>query len=727
MAVRGPASGKSAATLRQHIKNKGVLLLAHNAVYNVRAFASPFRSLMILRIFRLSLVAVSLAGIALAQSTPPAAPAPAPAAAPATSLPIAGDDTPIAAMKLSDATLDSVLQLLEMWTGRIILRPQALPPATYTLNIPRPMPKSEAIHALETILAYNQVGVVPSGTNFLKVVAIQQVRTEAPEMLTGSALALPPSGKLMAKVFTLDFLRVADVNTQIGPFLNPQMGPPTIFDKTNAFLITDSVSNLQRVELLLREIDKPSTTGLVPRFYTLRNGAKASDVVNKIKTMFSGALNVQLGTALSYSADDRTGQIILLADPRQYDLFDSLIAKLDIKADPNTRNEVIYLKHAEAKLVAPLLSQLVNGQATAAKNSGGGSGTRPINLNPQPAAPGAAPQPIAVNSLPGATGDSSEFSGLLSIFPDERSNAIVISGTVDDIRLIRELVAKIDIILAQVRIEVIIAEVTLKDTDKSGISALNLTVGPNANKVTQITNFSTTFAGWAVTNGVVNPLAFDAAFADAGSRTHVKILSAPSIMTTHAKEAEIKVGQSQPVVSGTQSTPVSSTTTNTGFSTNSQVQYKDITIDLKVTPLIGDDGSIQLKIDQRVDDLLGSTKIDQNDLPIIGTRQATSFINVYNDQMIVLGGLQRTKNGNDRAKLGFLTEIPIISNLFGSRTKTVERTELLLFIRPHIVPPGDGSEDARKNIDHLSNKDQVDQFLKDPSKQSKDSLIERLK
>ena len=79
--------------------------------------------------------------------------------------------------------------------------------------------------------------------------------------------------------------------------------------------------------------------------------------------------------------------------------------------------------------------------------------------------------------------------------------------------------------------------------------------------------------------------------------------------------------------------------------------------------------------------------------------------------MIVLGGLQRTKNDTNRAKVGFLAEIPIISHLFGSRTKTAERTELLLFIRPHVIPVAGGMADARETIDQLSNKDQINEFL----------------
>ncbi|RFC50648.1 MAG: general secretion pathway protein D [Verrucomicrobia bacterium] len=677
---------------------------------------------MSLRFILLSLATCFVSG-ALAAPTPRPAPVPVPEVA--ATPPSVPDD--LVSLKLADADIDTVLSTIEIYTGRTILRPQALPAATYSIKIVKPVPKAEAVLALETLLALNGVGVAPLGDKFLKVVALAQVKNEAPELIEDSTLGLPPSGRIATKLFQFEFLRATEFIPQIIPLMSPGIANGIVtLDKANAALITDSISNLQRVENLLRLLDRPSSHGLTPKFYTLHNGAKASDLVNRLRTMFQGPLASQLGSATSFSADDRTNQVILLADARQYPLFDELVEKLDVKADPNTRNEVIYLKHATAKDVATLLSALVSGQNAAQKSS---ESARPNALQPAlTAAPNApnVPAPAAPASVTLGEG-TTNFSALVTILADDRSNAVVVSGTVDDIRLIRDLVDKIDIVLAQVRIEVIIAEVTLTDTDKSGISALNLTVSPNTKTgALQITNFTGSVAGWNVSAGVVNPLSFAAAMTDAGSRHKVKILSAPTIVTTHNKQASFAVTQQQPVITGTTSTPTSGSST-TGFSTNSSVTYKDIGIQLKVTPLIGDDGSIQLQIDQVVDDVLSNVTIDNNQQPVIGHREANSFVNVNDGQMIVLGGLQRSANTADRNKLGFLHEIPILSHILGGRTNEVDRTELLLFIRPHVLRPEDGSADTTKKIDELSNKGQIQQFLTDPVRPAKDSLIEKLK
>ena len=629
----------------------------------------------------------------------------------------------INSLRLRDAPLDLVIDRLEAWTGRIVLRPQALPPTAITLNIPQPVTKSEAIQALVSVLALNNIGVVEMGEKYLKIVELaNKTRTEAPELITESTLDLPASGKVASKIFDLQNLKAQEFVPQLNSLLNVQLGGAILFNNTNAFLVTDSISNLQRVEQLLRTLDRPASTDFSPKFYPL-HFAKASDLASRVKQMLQNPGQQALGNSLSLSADDRTNQLVLIADSRQHPFFDALIAKLDVKADPNTRNEVIYLKHATADKVATLLSTIVTGQTAAASKANGGAAktqtgtanTSPFNP-PEPAAkPVANAQPAtkapAPASAPTDGSDSdTQFSSLLTVTSDERSNAVIISGTGDDIRLIRELVDKIDIVLSQVRIEVVIAEVTLSDSDKSGISKLGLTVGPSGSTI-QPTKFSGSVAGWDVTNGVVNPLAFDAAMnsGSMGSKSEVKVLSAPTIVTAHNKEAQIIVGESRPIITGSTATPNSGT--GGGTTTSSTVTYKDIAIDLKVTPLIGDDGTIQLTIDQQVNDILGTVPVDGNDQPIIGRRQAKSTINVNDGEMIVLGGLQRIKNEKSRGKLGFIFEIPVISHLLGSRTKTESRTELLLFIRPHVLDTGIGTAQARTEIERQSNKDQIQKHL----------------
>ena len=286
---------------------------------------------------------------------------------------------------------------------------------------------------------------------------------------------------------------------------------------------------------------------------------------------------------------------------------------------------------------------------------------------------------------------------MVTVIADLRSNSIVVSGTKADLRLLHELIDKVDIVLPQVRVEVVIAEVTLTDNDISGISALGMTV--TNGKLTGVNG--TLFGGAGNVTGL--PGSVVAGLAPNGTLSGVinlgtinspikndtRILSVPAITTSHNKEATIFVGESRPVITGTQTTGAVN-----GVLNSSTVSQRDIGIQLRVLPLIGKDGSVQLQVTQQVEDILGFVVIDQNEQPIIGRRSTDSFVSAMSNEIIVLGGLQRTQDTITKSRLG---PIPIIGDLLGSSTKTKTRTELIIFLRPYVL-----NNSAVDNLNALS-------------------------
>jgi len=701
------------------------------------------------RPFRVWLLAVAAgSSLTVAAQTPAEAPAnrPAPPTAAIVAGPASSADNTVLPLKLRDAPLELILDLLETWTGRTILRPQALPTPTFTLTTKEPLSKAEALRALETLLNLNQIGLVRMGDKFLKVVPLQSVRLESPEIIEGSSLDLPPSGQIVTKLFQLQFLRVNEFLPQVAALLNQNVSQPVIFEKNNAALLTDSVTTIQRVELLLQKLDQPLISNLTPKFYTI-HFAKASDVVTKLRTMLQGQIQNQLGSSTTYSADDRTNQVILIADPRQLVFFDELIEKLDVKSDPNTRTEVLYLKHAASKDVASLLSSLVSGQTKATQNSGSiqpGQVVQPAQ-NTQPNQP----QPANLAAVQNVIGDlsSTQFSSLITVIADDRSNAVVVNGTVDDLRLIKDLVDKIDIVLAQVRIEVVIAEVTLSDASSTGISTLGLdvagnklmgiggtaaglTVGSNPSSqgyygtdsasaahggpygLTPSSAASTTSPGYpgsAATAGHYSLVGL-VSLSTTPRKDNSTIISQPIITTTHNKEAKLFFGETRPVVTGSMSTPTStSTAASSGLSTSSQVTQQEIGTTLTVKPLIGNDGSVQLDIKQVISDVTGTTKLDGNDQYIIGKRETDSFITVKSGEIIVLAGMQKENNTHSTSRLG---PIPWIGDLLGARSRSKRRTELVVFIRPTVLTNTEAdNETAMKLIDSMPDPGAIRQKL----------------
>ena len=166
-------------------------------------------------------------------------------------------DVMIDLLVLTDETAIQVIELLEQLTDKIILRRQDLPATKINFNSRGPIKKSEAILALESLLSLNGIMLTDMGGRFLKAVPASNPSTQVPTMIHGSTQYLPSSQQIYAKLFKLNYL-VADQTTTnlITQSLSPNHNL-TIYPKSNALLITDALVNLQRIEKLLKENDKP--------------------------------------------------------------------------------------------------------------------------------------------------------------------------------------------------------------------------------------------------------------------------------------------------------------------------------------------------------------------------------------------------------------------------------------------------------------------------------------
>jgi len=182
-----------------------------------------------------------------------------------------------------------------------------------------------------------------------------------------------------------------------------------------------------------------------------------------------------------------------------------------------------------------------------------------------------------------------------------------------------------------------------------------------------------------------------------------KVLSTPIIQTRHNQEASIIVGESRPIITSTLSGITSVSSSNQpGGSFQSNVEYKDIAIELVVTPLINPDGYVMMDIDQKINDIGGFVSISGNEQPIITKREAKSSVTVLDQNTIVLGGLIKEQNGLSEKKVPFLGDIPMLGRLFKSSSRTKTRTELIVFIRPTVLrTPEQGMAEARRRSDAM--------------------------
>ncbi len=333
----------------------------------------------------------------------------------------------------------------------------------------------------------------------------------------------------------------------------------------------------------------------------------------------------------------------------------------------------------------------------------------------------------------GATGEErdSQFSDFMTIIADERTNSLVISGTRSDLELIREMIDRLDVLLPQVLIEAVIVDVTITDgysrgsdvlglgftqlEDKTQLlslgtgAALGITGSVNSSPATSAFNiFGVNIGGSQIgaEDGEIGAGVLNLVLEKASENSNVKVVSAPTILTTHNKEATILVGQAQPIVTSTQSTFTTSDSVRSNF------QFEDIAITLLVKPLIGPNDVIQLEVEQTFDEVAGSVDIGGETQPIIGRREASSTISMKNGELAILGGLQREVKNKSESRPTLIGSVPLLGSLFRKKAETTTRSELMVFIRPTVMRTTDETRELSSDlVERLSAKESIEHFV----------------
>lgn len=167
-----------------------------------------------------------------------------------------------------------------------------------------------------------------------------------------------------------------------------------------------------------------------------------------------------------------------------------------------------------------------------------------------------------------------------------------------------------------------------------------------------------------------------------------RVVSRPNVIARNNKKAIIASGQEVAVPTDIQSA-LNTTNNSNGIVSNSSVQFKRVALQLEMVPLINSDGEVSLDILQKIDEISGSTRIDNNDIPTISTRYVKTSVTVPNESTLVLGGLIKASTNKTKSGVPFLSNIPVLGYLFSNTTKEKIRTELIILVRPEVswTPP----------------------------------------
>lgn len=447
--------------------------------------------------------------------------------------------------------------------------------------------------------------------------------------------------------------------------LVPQYGHLAAVSSANALIISDHSDNIRRIEAILSHLDQSESQEV---FIMQLEHAWVGDLVKLLENLTpeKGGRRKDQPSSVTLVADERTNRLIIRGDRDAVDRLRSLVIELDIPQNQTGGVQVVRLSHADAKTLAELLKTFSDGVS---EQKGG-------------------------EKAAAATGSK------VSILADESLNALVIRAEPALMTEIKSVISQLDVRRAQILIEAAIVEVTGEKGRQLGFQY----AGGNEEDGVGGVNFSN--FGLSVNNILTSILADDPALAGGlsdgltigggavdedgnlqwavimqalSSTTAANLLSTPSILTLDNQEASIIVGENVPFVTG------QSTSTGAGVSNPfTTIQREDVGLTLKVTPHLAGDQAIRLELEQEtssVKDTATSAAVD-----IVTTKRKIQTTVLADDgETIVLGGLIRDDISETVRKVPLLGDIPLLGTLFRSTSKSRNKQNLMVFLRPTIL------------------------------------------
>jgi general secretion pathway protein D len=578
------------------------------------------------------------------------------------------------------ADLNQVLELYAMLRQRTILRAANLASPTFVLKTQTPLTKTEAIKALDAMLALNGIAIIDIGDKFAKAAPSASAGQMGAPFSNVRESFLPDMGQYLTHVIQLKYVKPSAMVAVLQPFASAIANPILPIDDSQILVLRDFTENIKRMLQVVEEVDVsiPSEydSEVIPIKY-----AKASDIasaLNSLSTGGGGGASIGTGGTSSRS----------LSGTRSTGGFGR------------------------------------TGTGTTYGSPGGGS--NPFGMQPPGMSPQATGQQSTGNSFTdrlrgiinraAGTGEIVVF-GQTKMIADERTNSLLIYASKDDMKTIKGIIAKLDVVLAQVLIEAVIIEVTLNDSRNLGFSYLqgkpqgigNYFQGIGAiNNGNNLSQGSFSALGAAATNSAGSlPSGFsylanlgnndlDISVTALASDSHAKILQRPRIQTSHNEPAQLFVGESRPYPSG-------SYYGGGSFGGYSSIQAVNIGVTLEVTPLINPDGLVVMDIHQTIESANGSVNIaNVGDVPVTSRKEAAAKVSVRDHDTIILGGLIETSKTKTASGVPFLKDVPMLGYLFRSSSDSEVRNELIVLIRPTVLPtPEVASLTARAEKDKM--------------------------
>ncbi|HEY3654237.1 MAG TPA: type II secretion system secretin GspD [Steroidobacteraceae bacterium] len=623
-------------------------------------------------------------------------------------------DGPTITPNYKDADLSQIIQAVSEVTGKnFIIDPRVN--AKVTMLSATPMSPAAFYEAFLAVLQVYGYVAVPAG-KVIKIIpntdARQLPSIDLPTDVSSS------SDEIVTQIITMKNISAAQLVPLLRPLI-PQQGHLAAYPSGNMLIISDRASNVSRIMKIIQRMDESGDEPV--EVIPLRN-ASATELVRTVNQLSQGQAAEGAGAAVKIVADERTNSVLVSGEKSLRLKIKALIVNLDTPMQSGGDTQVRYLRYADAEKIADKLK----GQASASAKAQGG--------------------PQSGGATPGG-GGSSNVDASVTIWADIATNALIMTAPPKIMKSLMAVIDKLDIRRAQVQVEALIVEVDVNKSSNLGVQWILYGQG-NSTVPAAVTNFpgstgtgivnlaaaalsggltSSATTGTTGTTGAssvasaigtgatlaigrYNPTSgtnFAAIVQALRSDGSSNIISTPSLITMNNEEAEVKVTQEIPLITGSYSnTQASVAGTTSPFTT---IQREEVGTILKVTPHINEGNSVQLKIEQE-DSSPGAKLTDSADIST-NKRSIKTTVLIEDGGIIVLGGLMSDTVTQSEDRVPVLGAIPLLGNLFKSRSGSRQKKNLLVFIRPKILRDADATQstsegkydevrDAEKRLGH---------------------------
>ncbi len=585
-----------------------------------------------------------------------------------------------------------------------------------TIISPRRISLDEAYNVFLSVLHVKGFATVEQ-ENTIKIVPLREIKQE--DLPTGPEGE--PGARIITRLIPLQYIDTADVVTLLTPLVSKD-GLLTAFGPSNTLILIDSRSNIDKIVRILGEIDREGT-GNVMQVFPLKN-ASVAEIAKTLDTLYKETAAPQVsrrrgravrptatkGASPKFIPDARTNILIVLAGQDVMEDIGDLIEKLDIPTPTGTgRINVYYLENADAEEVSKVLASLTD---------------------KRPGTPQAAGQAPTIKGVIAA-----ELEGGVKITADKATNSLIIIASLNDYQTIVDVIKKLDIRRRQVYVEALVMEINLDNARDLGIEFRAAAELKNDGAIIGGTNFGfqgnlnelllglatgnpLLFSGTGLlTAGIAGTVtlpdgteipAITAVLRAAQTNENLNILSTPHLLTLDNKEAEIIVAENIPFI-----TSQSRDTTNLANVINT-VERKDVGIILRFTPRINESDFVSLDLYQESSAVQATSLLTISEVgPITTKRSAKTSVLVKSGDTVILGGMMQDTVTTNESKVPILGDIPLLGYLFRFSSAKHEKTNLLIFLTPHIIrTPEEMSEVTTEN------QEKMDRFIE----QNKDAI-----